>query len=247
MSDNNLDQHLSHISTMWTMLYQAHRGSADEAAAARQVLMQRYCGAVYRYLLGAVRNADAAEDLTQEFALRFIQGRFQQADRSQGRFRNYVKTALFHLVDDYQRGQGKAKQVVPLAGDEALPGRNDAETDEQAFRESWRQELLSRAWKSLEQEQSQTGQPFYDVLRFRVDHPDLTSALMAEQLGPRLGKPLTPAGVRQLLHRARERFAELLLEETRLSLEDAGRDQLEEELAELNLLKYCQDLLPRRK
>jgi hypothetical protein len=48
------------------------------------------------------------------------------------------------------------------------------------------------------------------------------------------------------LHRARERFAELLLDETRLSLEGGGRQELEEELAELNLLKYCQDLLQRR-
>ena len=76
MNEQELQQHLSHISTMWTMLHQAHRGSADEAALARRVLMERYCGAVYRYLLSAVRDRNVADDLTQEFALRFIQSTY---------------------------------------------------------------------------------------------------------------------------------------------------------------------------
>src|SRR5262249_46972820 len=32
MNEQQLDQHLSQIATMWTMLYQAHQGSAAEAA-----------------------------------------------------------------------------------------------------------------------------------------------------------------------------------------------------------------------
>jgi RNA polymerase sigma-70 factor (ECF subfamily) len=246
MSRDELDQHLSHINTMWTMLYQAHRGAPDEAAAARQALMQRYCGAVYRYLLGALRDPNAAEDLTQEFALRFIQGRFRQADPAHGRFRSYVKTALFHLVDDWRRSQGKGPRAVPLEADEPVPAPDEGAAAEQAFRDSWRQELLSRAWKGLEQAQQETGQPYHAVLRCRVDHPDMPSAQMAELLGASLGKELSAAGVRQLLHRARERFADLLLEETRQSLEGAGGQQLEDELAELNLLKYCQAALQRR-
>jgi RNA polymerase sigma factor (sigma-70 family) len=241
MKHDELDQHLSHISTLWTMLYQAHHGPAPEAAAARQLLMQRYCGAVYRYLLSAVRDPNVADDLTQEFALRFIQGRFRLADREQGRFRNYVKSALFHLVNDYRQRQGK--DPLPLSADTPVPAPDDTSAQEAAFRESWRQELLSRAWKALQQLQRDTGQPFHDVLLFRVEHPDLPSPQMAEQLGARLGRHLTAANVRQLLHRARERFAELLLEETRQSLEGAGREQLEDELAELNLLKYCRDAL----
>jgi RNA polymerase sigma-70 factor (ECF subfamily) len=231
---------------MWTMLYQAHRGTADEAAAARQVLMQRYCGAVYRYLLSAVRDPYVAEDLTQEFALRFIQGRFRMADPSQGRFRNYVKTALFHLVDDWRKRLGRGPKPMRLESDEVVPAPDETAAAEQAFRDSWRQELLSRTWKALEGVQQQSGQPYHDVLRFRVDHPDMRSPGMAEQLTARLGRPFTAAGVRQLLHRARERFADLLLEEARVSLEGAGQGDLVEELAELNLLQYCQSALQRR-
>jgi RNA polymerase sigma-70 factor (ECF subfamily) len=244
MNEQELEQHLSHISTQWTMLYQAQRGSGDEAAVARRILMERYCGAVYRYLLSAVRDPNVADDLTQEFALRFIQGRFAGAERGQGRFRNYVKTALFHLVNDHHRRQGKGPRSVPLEDNQPAPDEGAA--DDQAFRESWRQEILSRAWKGLERIQRESGQPFHDILRFRVENPDLPSGKIAEQLGPRLGKTMTAAGVRQLLHRARERFADLLLEDIRQSLPGESDDALLEELAELNLLKYCQDALQRR-
>jgi RNA polymerase sigma-70 factor (ECF subfamily) len=246
MNEQDLEQHLSHIATQWSVLYQAHKGDETEAARARQLLMQRYCGAVYRYLLRAVRDPSVAEDLTQEFALRFIQGRFGQADPSQGRFRNYVKGALFRLVQDHHRSRAKGPRAVPLEHDAPVPDPHEAEADLE-FRESWRLELLSRAWRALQKVQEETGQPFHDVLRLRVDQPDLSSGQMAEALAVRLSRPLTAANVRQLLHRARERFADLLLEDVQQSLEGAPLDQVEEELAELNLLKYCQDTLARRR
>ena len=133
---------------------------------------------------------------------------------------------------------------MPLVQEVAAP--DEAAAADQAFRESWRQELLSRAWKALEQAQAETGQPYHDVLRCRVDQPDLSSTQLAELLAARLGKPITSAGVRQLLHRARQRFAELLLDDIRQSLEGASPDRVAEELAELNLLKYCKDVLDRR-
>lgn len=245
MNEHDLEQHLSQIATQWTMLYQAHRGPEDEAAAARQALMQRYCGAVFRYLLRAVRDPSIAEDLTQEFALRFIQGRFGQADREHGRFRNYVKGALFRLVQDHYREKLREPRAVSLDPNQAVPASDESEAADQVFRESWRQELLARAWRALEEVERRTGQPYHEILRLRVDEPDLASADIAERLSARHGRRFTAAGVRQLVHRGRERFAELLLEDIRASLEGASRDRVAEELAELNLLKYCKDLLDR--
>jgi hypothetical protein len=220
MNDNELQQHLSQIATQWSVLYQAHKGDETEAARARQLLMQRYCGAVYRYLLRAV------------------------PDPSQGRFRNYVKGALFRLVQDHHRSQGKGLKAVSLEAEEVADPHDEAA--ERDFRESWRQELLSRAWDALNAVQAESGQPYHDVLRLRADSPDLSSTEMAETLSARLGRTISPANLRQLLHRARERFAELLLDEVCQSLEGASIEQVEEELAELNLLKYCQDVLQRR-
>jgi RNA polymerase sigma-70 factor (ECF subfamily) len=246
MSDRELDEHLSRISTNWTDLRQAHQGSEDAAARARQLLMERYCGAVYRYLLRAVRDPHVAEDLTQEFALRFIRGLFRQADPARGRFRDYVKTSLFHLVDDYRRREARGLHAVPLENNEPADPESPAQDAERAFLDSWRAELLSRTWHALAADRDKPGQPLYAVLRLRVEHPDLTSAQMADQLTCDLGRPFTAAGVRQLLHRARERFAEHLIRETTLSLGSQPADQVEQELADLNLLKYCRAVLDKR-
>jgi RNA polymerase sigma factor (sigma-70 family) len=243
MQTDEQDERLSRISTMWSKLRQAHEGADDAALSARQELMQRYCGAVYRYLLKALRDPHTAEDLTQEFALRFIGGRFKGANPERGRFRDYVKTALFNLVDDYRQRQRKQPRAVPLEHNDAAALGQEYQEQDQTFLNSWRQELLARAWQALANVQQQTGQPYHAVLRLRVEQPDLRSPQLAEQLSAALGRPLTAAGVRQLLHRARERFAEALVEETRHSLGSATQEKLEEELAELNLLKYCQSLL----
>ncbi|HLJ97256.1 MAG TPA: sigma-70 family RNA polymerase sigma factor [Gemmataceae bacterium] len=242
MQTDRWDEHLSRISTMWTKLRRAHEGSHEAAVSARQELMQRYCGAVYRYLLGAVRDPHVADDLTQEFALRFISGRFRGADPERGRFRDYVKRGLFNLVHDYRKRQLKEPRAVSLEHNEPAAQGQDVDAEE-TFLASWRQELLARAWQALTEVQEKTGQPYQSVLRFRVEHPDLRSPQMAEQLSALLGKPLTAAGLRQLLHRAREKFAEALIEETRHSLGAATQEQLEEELADLDLLKYCQSAL----
>jgi RNA polymerase sigma-70 factor (ECF subfamily) len=243
MRADKWDERLSRISTMWTKLRQAHEGSHDAALSARQELMQRYCGAVYRYLLSAVRDPHTAEDLTQEFALRFVSGRFRGADPEHGRFRDYVKRGLFNLVADYRRRQQKDPRPVSMENNEPAAVGDDPLEAEQTFLASWRQELLSRAWQVLAKAQEESGHAYHSVLRFRVENPELRSTQMAERLSQTLGKPVTAAGVRQLLHRARERFAQALIEETRHSLGAATQDQLEEELAELNLLKYCQSAL----
>jgi RNA polymerase sigma factor (sigma-70 family) len=241
------DQHLSQIATQWTMLFDAHRGPDDAAQKARKALMIRYCGAVYRYLARVVRDPALAEDLTQEFALRFLQGKFGQADPSAGKFRSYVKASLFRLVQDHYRGKGAQARQLPMDSDVQIPAPDEGAAADQAFRESWRQELLARAWRALEEVQREAGQPFHDVMKLRVDRPELSSAQLAEALGQKVGKPYTPGALRQLLHRSRERFAELLLEDVQQSLEGAGMDRVEEELADLQLLKYCQELIDKRK
>jgi len=247
MNERELEQHLSQIVTQWTMLARAHQGAPDEAEAARRDLMQRYCGAVFRYLLRVVRQEDLARDLTQEFALRFLQGRFGSADREHGKFRQYVKRALFNLVQDHYRGRMKEPRAVPIDEELQVPAPDEGEAADRAFRESWRLELLARAWRALEESQRETGQPFHDVLRMRADQPDWTSNDLATGLSEKLGREITPVNVRQLVRRARARFGELLLDDIRASLEGASWDRVEEELAELDLLKYCQDMLEERR
>ena len=96
------------FSTHWTTLFRAHQGESDADTGARQQLLLRYYGAVYRYLLGIVRDPAAAEDLTQEFAVRFLRGDFRRAAPERGRFRDFLKTAVRHLAMDHWRQKEKA-------------------------------------------------------------------------------------------------------------------------------------------
>jgi hypothetical protein len=70
---------------------------------------------------------------------------------------------------------------------------------------------------------------------------------VAVQLAARLGKPFTAGHVRVTLQRAREKFAELLLDEVAHSLGACTEAELVEELRTLQMLKLCASALERRK
>ena len=106
---------------------------------------------------------------------------------------------------------------------------------------------FARTWPAWPPRPCPTCQLSYSVLRFRADHPEMPSPRLADQLTARLGRPFSAVGVRQALHRAREKFADFLLDEVAHSLEAPTAEQLEEELAELGLLDYCLPALGRRR
>jgi RNA polymerase sigma-70 factor (ECF subfamily) len=245
MNSAQMDQHLSQIATVWTALDQAHRGVPEAASAAQRQLLERYTPAIYRYLFSIVRNADAADELFQEFALRLVRGDFRRADPQRGRFRDFLKTALYHLIVDYRR---RGSRPVQALGEFEPPVEDPSikETDED-FAALCRQELMARTFRALAEEERATGQPLHTVLRFRMDHPEMHSPEMAEELGRRLGKSLSSVWVRKKLLAARTRFAALLLEEVARSLEAPTTDQLEQELLELGLLDYCRSALEARR
>ena len=229
MERAELNDRLSRISTQWTMIFQAHGEEKDALAAAQHQLLQRYCGAVYRYLLGAVRDPDVAADLCQEFALRFVRGDFRRADPERGRFRDYVKVSLTHLVKDYHRAREAWPRPLTASTPEPAAAPPASVDPDRTFLESWREELLDRTWKAL----AQANPNYHAVLFLRVGEPELTSPDMAQ----RLGSSFTADGIRKTLERAHKKFAELLVDEVACSLGAASHDELTAELRELDLLK----------
>jgi RNA polymerase sigma-70 factor (ECF subfamily) len=239
MTTENL--RLSRIATRWSLVCKAHSGPCEAARAAQLELLKRYGGAIDRYLLAALRDPEAAEELSQEFALRFIRGDFRGVDPLRGRFRDYVKTVLFRLVAQYYKRRNLQPRSLP--GDVADP--NTLADQDREFLDSWKCELLQRAWSALEEVQRKKGHPYHTVLRFSFEHSDdgTTSAALAERLSGELGRTFTAAGVRKILQRARAQFAQFLLEDVAHSLESATAAQLEQELRQLGLLAYCRPAL----
>src|SRR4051812_24978980 len=109
-------QRLTHISTLWSLVHRAHEGTGSALTEAQRQLLERYAGAAHRYLLGGLRDADAADEMFQEFSLRLLRGDFKNADPHKGRFRDFIKTALFHLIVDYQRRRRDRVQVLDANG-----------------------------------------------------------------------------------------------------------------------------------
>lgn len=230
--------HLSRMSTQWTLVFEAHSDRSDAAAAAQEALLHRYAGAIHRYLLAALRDPEAAADLSQEFALRFLRGDFHRADPSRGRFRDFLKRSLRNLMLNHLKRE--RREPSPLVSE---PGVTDSL--DQQFTESWRKELLTRAWAALADLEVQTRQPYFTILRCRVDHPDLRSPELAALLSERLGRPLSAVAVRRALQRARDRFVRYLVDEVSASLPDPSLDEIERELGELDLLSQCRPALRR--
>lgn len=245
MQDGNLNQRINLISTLWSLVLRAHRGPEEEMRSAREHLLARYGGAALRYLRGVLHDRGAADEVFQDFALHLLHGDLRGADPQRGRFRDFVKGTLLHLIADYRKREQRWPGPLPADG-AALADDSERVASDRRFVESWRDELLARAWAGLAAVEARTGQPYHIVLRLRADHPELRSPQMAERLAGRLGRPFTAAGVRQALHRARERFAELLLGEVAHSLDNPTAEELEQELAELGLLDYCRPALGRQ-
>lgn len=243
MNQESLSQRLSLIPTLWSLVRQAHQGSRDAVNSARAQLLERYGGAIRRYLRKVLPDRHGADDVFQEFSLQLLRGNLRGADPERGRFRNFVKGTLFHLIGHHRKQQRRWPAHLPEDASELL-AQPEADSERQ-FTESWRDEFLARAWTTLAESEAETGQPFHTLLRFRADHPEIRAPHVAEQLALQLGRPFTAAGIRQILHRAREKFADFLLDEVTHALENPTLDELVQELADLGLLDYCRPILER--
>jgi RNA polymerase sigma-70 factor (ECF subfamily) len=245
VSPEATDERLSQIRTRWSLVLRACHGAGEPKKAAQAELLLRYGGAVYRYLLKLVADPEAAGDLCQEFALRFVRGDFHRAAPGRGRFRDFVKAAVVHLVADHRRRRQAGPRRVPLGAGPAGEPAGLAGDPRDLFEQLWKAELLDRAWEGMAREEEAGGGSAYTVLRLKAEEPGLTAAEIAARLPPRQGRPVTAQGVRQTLHRARERFALLLLDEVARSLPADTREEMEEELTALSLLPYCRPVLDR--
>jgi RNA polymerase sigma-70 factor (ECF subfamily) len=243
-----IKERLSKITTIWTEVVRAHSSSVDTALAAQSALVERYRDAVYSYLLGALRDFDAADELFQEFALKLVRGDLGRADPERGRFRDYVKAVLINMVNNYRRIKGRMPaQGADVPEPEAAP--TVAFDSDRAFLTNWCKALLDRAWEGLAAAQTPHGPPFYSALRLRMECPGLTSAELSEKVTAQHcpENPITDANLRKVLQRARELFSDLLVEEVARSLQTHATEVIERELIDLGFHSHCRRALERRR
>src|SRR5262249_25001877 len=155
---------------------------------------------------------------------------------------DFLKTSLRNLARDYWRKKQKEGQRIPAAlGD--IDAEAPSDEEDASFIGSWRAELLARTWSALAKYEEETGRPFCAVPRLKTEEPALRSDELAKRLSRELDKTLSVDALRQILHRAREAFADLLLDEVQRTISVKDSRHLEEELVDLKLLDYCQQAL----
>lgn len=246
---------LAQLSTHWSNIFRAREGEGDAAMAARNALLLRYVEVVLRYLRAVLRDQAVVDQVCSNFALRVLESDrlFQNADPQRGRFRDYLKAVLQHMISDYYRQESREhKKLQNLSGEHEIADPSSlSEEPDQDFVRCWREELIKWVWHQLEQRDQKTGQKYSVLLRLQAKRPELRSTQLAELLSAKLGRTFTAAGVRQLLHRAREVFGDLLVAEVARSLQvdpgdPEGSARVEQELIDLGLLfSYCKKALER--
>ena len=235
----NSNPRLSQIRTNWSQLFAATQPSSEATTTAQRDLLISYSGAVFRYLLGAVRDEHTASDLAQDFAVRFLRGDFKSVAPEKGRFRDFLKRTLSNLVNDHFR-KLKAEHNRIQASIK-METQTEEAIDADAFDQDWVIEILRRTWEELERHQQENHSNYYNVLRARAESPELNSLQLCEILSASMpNQSVNEAWVRQNLSRARKVFATLLRAEVAKTLKDDRPENVDQELRELGLLKYCQ-------
>jgi DNA-directed RNA polymerase specialized sigma24 family protein len=230
---------LDAIGTCWSLVQKAHGEQSLDMTAARQALVLRYARAIRRYIGGIIRGADDADELAQDVVMRLMRGDFAGADPNRGRFRDFLKTAVRNMVHNTWAKANKRKTAdvqLDLLGQESHDPTWDHE---------WQQSVLEQTWNALKaQEKQQSNVKTYSIMKLRADHPDATSDELATLASKKWGQEIRPDSFRQMLRRARLKFAECLVTELAVGLADHSPARISEELAALGLLEYVQDFLP---
>ena len=100
--------------TSWTLL-DAMRAGSDGAVKARSEFARLYYHPIYAFFCAAVKKAEEAEDLAQEFfEVAIVAGTVvQRADRATENFRLYLLEAMRNFLKDKQRWAARKKRRAP--------------------------------------------------------------------------------------------------------------------------------------
>src|SRR5579863_9924373 len=105
--------------TRWSLVAAAGDPERKEARSALVSLCENYWYPLYAFLRRRGYTADQAQDLTQEFFMRVLEGRYlDRADPEKGRFRSFILACLkFFVADEEDRDRALKRgggMIVPL-------------------------------------------------------------------------------------------------------------------------------------
>jgi len=215
--------------TRWTLVLAAGGKSQGECRAALASLCETYWYPLYAYIRRRGFPAVEAQDLTQQFFLRVLEGRyFDRADPDKGRFRAFLLSCLKYFLSDemdrchaQKRGGGMALLPFEISDGEALYQREPFhdETPERIFERRWARALLNRVLERLQEEFIRHGRPehFHRFKLYLLGQQVVPYAELAQQL------EMSEGALKVGIHRLRKRYRDLLRAEIAETVTDASQ------------------------
>jgi RNA polymerase sigma-70 factor (ECF subfamily) len=204
--------------TRWTLVIAAADPQRKEARSALVSLCEGYWYPLYAYLRRRGYAADQAQDLTQDFFIRVLEGRYlDRADQEKGRFRAFLITSMkFFLADEadrnraQKRGGGTVLSLELSSGEDRYqrePAHN--ETPERIFERRWALSVLDRVVERLRDEFVQHGRPehFERLKVFLLGQSDAPYAALAREMNTSEG------ALKVAIHRLRKRYRDVFRQE----------------------------------
>jgi RNA polymerase sigma factor (sigma-70 family) len=199
--------------TRWTLIQRAGSDDGAQSRPALEEMCRLYWYPLYCYARRRRLSPEDAEDATQAFFLRLLDGgRIGELSGEKGRLRAYLLRAFSNMMNSQWRAEhrekrGGGQRTVSLdfsdAEDRYTHEPADFDTPERLYEMRWATTVLDLAFAALAADYTRAGKAELHATL----SPHLTSELdrgAAEPLGQQLS--MSPGAVRVALLRMRQRF-----------------------------------------
>lgn len=215
--------------TRWTLVLAAADRDPVQGRDALASLCESYWYPLYTYVRRRGYPGGQAQDLTQEFFVRLLSGRYiDRADPDKGKFRAFLLSSLkYFLNDEWDRSRAKKRggqsSLLPfeISDGEMMYEREpvDNETPERIYERRWARTLLDRVLKHLRDEFVRHGRldHFNQLKVYLLNQGDVPYAELARQLETSEG------ALKVGIHRLRKRYRDLLRAEIAETINDASQ------------------------
>jgi len=213
------------VTTHWSVVLHAGRGDSTGAAADLSRLCQTYWYPLYAFVRRRGHPPHDAQDLTQEFFCRLLDGRLlARASPHRGRFRSFLLASLNNfLAHEWEkaraakRGGGRPALSLDLAAAERryeLEPVDEASPDK-AFDKQWALRLLETVLTRLELEYQRQGK----AALFAPLKQTLAGTRQSQPYAQLAGTlAMSEGAIKVAVHRLRRRYRELIREEISLTV-----------------------------
>lgn len=234
----NPPQQRHFATTQWSLVLVAGRGEDSASRRALASLCESYWYPLYAYIRRRVDDVHEAQDLTQAFFGHLLEKQaIAKADRTRGRFRAFLITALKNfLAGEWEKSRaakrGGGRAAIPLdfeAGESRYriePA--DTLTPEMLYERRWILTLLDHVLDGLRGELVAAGKAEqFEQLKGMLTGE--ATAAQYEQAAAALG--ITPAAAKQAAYRLRKQYRQRFRAEVARTV--AGEDEVDEEINRL--------------